>query len=386
MRHIIAFILCFIMCVSTIGAYALEDNPELDEQLGSIFKAYKTVGATLVVAKNNEILYQRNYGFSYLLKKVRVDENTHFRIASVTKLLSAIGVMQLVEQGLLDLDTDISEYLGYDVRNPYFPQSRLTLRCLMTHTSSLSVNGGYSKIRNSLRSLISTDRRQTGNFHDEAPGTVYRYSNFGAGIMGSLVESVTQQNINDVIYTNVFEPLGIDAAYHASLLKDKDSVTYIYERGGKRLMASRKASLESKWDPSVNPEMHFRLTVGSIWITGQDLCRIGMLLLNGGELDGVRLLKEETVQEMMSSQKGKGAVTIDSPYGLCINRVNNLLEDRMLYGHQGMSGDICANLYYDPESTLVFAMVTNGCNNKMDDHICALSRKLFAAVWDEYGE
>jgi CubicO group peptidase (beta-lactamase class C family) len=111
-----------------------------------------------------------------------------------------------------------------------------------------------------------------------------------------------------------------------------------------------------------------------------------MLLLNGGELNGVRLLKEETVREMMSSQKGKGCVTIDSPYGLCINRVDNLLDDRMIYGHQGMSGDICANLYFDPQSSLVFAMVTNGCNNKIDDHICAISRKLFAAVWDVYGD
>ena len=111
-----------------------------------------------------------------------------------------------------------------------------------------------------------------------------------------------------------------------------------------------------------------------------------MLLLNGGELNGVRILKEETVQEMMSSQKGKGCVTIDSPYGLCINRIDNLLEDRMIYGHQGMSGDIVANLYFDPESSLVFAMVTNGCINKIDDHICAISRKVFAAVWDAYGE
>ena len=386
MRHVIAVILCILLCVNVTASFALEDNPELDEKVGAIFKSHKTVGATLVVAKDGQILYQRNYGHAYLVKKEPVDEDTYFRIASVTKMISAIGVMQLVEKGLLDLDTDISQYLGYDVRNPYYPKSRLTLRCLMTHTSSLSVGGGYSRIRNPLRKLISTDKKQTGNFHKEEPGTVYRYSNFGAGIMGSLIEIASNQNINDYMEENVFKPLGIDAAYHATLVDTPDKVTYIYNRGGTRLITGRKASLQDDWDPSVNPEMHFRITVGSLWINGQDLCRLGMLLLNGGELNGVRILKEETVQEMMSSQKGKGCVTIDSPYGLCINRIDNLLEDRMIYGHQGMSGDIVANLYFDPESSLVFAMMTNGCINKIDDHICAISRKVFAAVWDAYGE
>ena len=386
MRRFICLLLSICFCLTALPAFALEENPVLDEDLGKIFKNFKTVGAVLVVAKGDEIIYQRNYGYSYLLKKVRTDEKTHFRVASVTKMLSAIRVMQLVEEGLLDLDEDISTYLGYTVRNPYYPKSRVTLRNLMSHTSSLSVGGGYSTKRNPLRKLISTDRKQLGNFHDEAPGTEYRYSNFGAGIMGSLMEAVTGENLNDTVYEHVFKPLDIDAAYHPALLKDTESVSYIYARGGTKLMSSRKAVLEEDWDPSVNPEMHYRLTVGAIWITGRDLCRIGMLLRNGGELDGVRLLEEETVQAMMASQEGKGNVTIDSPYGLCINRIDNLLEDRMIYGHQGMSGDICSNLYWDPESSLVFALITNGCNNTMDDRICTISRRLFERIWEEYGE
>ena len=387
MQRLLCACLVLVLCFSMIpNAFALDENPELDEALGKIFKNHKTVGAVLVVAKGDEIVYQRNYGYAYLLKHDLVNDDTYFRIASVSKMLSAIRVMQLVEEDVLDLDEDISTYLGYDVRNPYYPKSRLTLRDLMSHTSSLSVNGGYSSIRNPLRKLISTDRKQTGNFHDEAPGSVYRYSNFGAGIMGSLIEAVTDTNVNDDIYEHVFEPIGVDAAFHPALLKNPDNVTYIYEKGGEKLVSSRKALLDAKWDPSVNPEMHFRLTVGSIWITGRDLCRIGMLLRDGGELDGVRLLEEETVEEMMSSQKGKGNVVIDSPYGLCVNRIDNLLDDRMIYGHQGMSGDIVSNLYWDPESSLVFALITNGSNNKLDDHICGISRKLFAEIWRVYGD
>ena len=384
-RRCICFLLCLLLSQAVFPAHALDNNPYLDEAIRKVFKNHQTIGGELIVAKNGQFVYEYDYGYSYVRQKEPVNDRTHFRIASVTKLLSAIRVMQLVEEGKLDLDRDLSEYYGYDIRNPYVPDSRLTLRNLMTHTASLKVSGGFTNTKATLRSLLSTDKKQSANYYNEAFGSVYRYSNFGAGIMGSLIELVTGENVNDDVSAHVFAPLGIDAAYHPSLLEDTDSVAYLYKRNG-TLQYSRRVLLSRDWDPSVNPELHYRTTVGSIWITARDLCRIGMLFLQGGELDGVRLLKEETVQEMMSSQKGKGNVVIDSPYGLCVNRVDNLIDGYLIYGHQGLSDDICANLYFEPKSQLVFAFVTNGCNNNLKDAICSISRSLFTEIWAIYGD
>ncbi len=360
------------------------ETAELDEMFGKIFKNYKVTGGELVVALDGEIVYQRNYGYAYTLyDKERVDDETYFKIASVTKMVTGIHVMQLVEQGKLDLDTDISEYLGYPVVNFYYPKVPITLRTLMSHTSSLSTKGGYSKESNTLGQLIAKSSKKKSNFKKRAPGSAYEYSNFGAGIMGSLIECVTGKNVNDSIRETLFEPLGIDASYAPTMLEKPEKISSIHNSKGQPKL-SRSKMLKNVWDDSVNPEKHYRITVGDLWIRGRDLCRLGMLLCNGGELDGVRILSEETVAEMMSSQMGKGVVTCDSPYGLCINRVDNLMEGKMVYGHQGMTEYVICNVYWDPETDFVFALVTNGADTRMNDHIGRISRKMYEAAWETF--
>ena len=110
-------------------------------------------------------------------------------------------------------------------------------------------------------------------------------------------------------------------------------------------------------------------------------------MLNGGEVDGVRLLQPETVSEMMASQLGKPNITVDSPYGLCVNRINSLTDDgRMFYGHQGMNEGTVANLYFDPETQLVFSFISNGANSAQNNRVVSLTRRIFAACWAAYGD
>ena len=389
MKRWLALICAVVLCLTGLSlAEEAEtgENAELDEMFGKIFKSYKVTGGELVVAKDGEIVYQRNYGYAYTLyDKERVDDETYFKIASVTKFVTGIHVMQLVEQGLLDLDTDISEYLGYPGVNFYYPKVPITLRTLMSHTSSLSTKGGYNKVSNTLSQLIAKSSKKKNNFMKRAPGSAYEYSNFGAGIMGSLIECVTGKNLNDSIRESLFEPLGIDASFAPTLLEKPEKISSIHNSKGQPKL-SRSKLLKNEWDPSVNPDKHYRITVGDLWLRGRDLCRLGMLMCNGGELDGVRILSEETVAEMMSSQLGKGVVTCDSPYGLCVNRVDNLMEDRMVFGHQGMTDYVICNVYWDPETDFVFAMVTNGADNRMNDHIGRLSRKMYEAAWKAFVE
>lgn len=378
-------LLCLVAALCLLVSGALAEESDLDAQVRRVFKAHKTVGGTVLAAKDGEIVYQLNYGYADRASKTLVTDGTYFRVASVTKMISAIRVMQLVEDGTLDLDEDLSTYLGFSMRNPYHPETAITLRHLMTHTSSVNQGGGYGKAGRGISDLLSLSSKNKGNYYNEVPGKKYRYSNFGAGLMGSVLEAVTGQNVNDVITEGVFTPLGIDAAYHASLLAHPENVSNTYDENGSLTRTAEK-SIALAWDPSVNPEEHYMITVGSLWITGQDLCRQGMLLCDGGTLGDVTLLEAGTVAEMMASQQGKGGVQVDSPYGLCINRDTTLLADRMVYGHQGLSGGIAANVYFEPESRFVFVMMTNGCSNGMQNRICAISRKLFALLWDAYGE
>lgn len=361
------------------------NNADLDAALEAIFPRFKTVGAVVAVAKDGQIVYHYDYGYAYLKEKEPVTPETYFKAASVTKMISAIRVMQLVEEGELELDKPIGDYLGFQVQNPNHPSIPVTLRQLMSHTSSISQRGGYSSDL-SLDEFLDADLRRYSNWEEWAPGSTYKYCNFGAGLMGSLMEIVTQQDINTCVTEGVFAPLNIDAAYHISLLGDPDKAAYTYKSDGRTLNSSRAAYMRIPWDTEIDPYKHYNTTVGALWIRGDDLCRLGIALCEGGEVDGVRLLKPGTIAMMASSQKGRGDVTVDSPYGLCINRVSNLLDDRMIYGHQGLSEGILANLYFEPRTHLVFAMITNGGSTTMEDHIGKLARRVFAEVWDRYGE
>lgn len=377
-------LLCLFVSLMLLCAPAFaESTDSLDDAVRKIFKVQKTVGGTVLVAKDGEIVYQLNYGYQNARKQLRVTDGTHFRIASVTKMVSAIRVMQLVEEGKLSLDAPLGDALGYTVYNPYYKSLPVTLRMVMSHTTSVKSSGGYGKRGQGVQSLLASGNK--GNYYNEKPGSAYRYSNFGAGLMGSLIEQVTGKNVNDAVTEGIFAPLQMDAAYHASLIADRESITNTYDTNRGLWMTAGK-SIDSNWDASVNPDKHYMITVGSLWMTGRDLCRLGIALCDGGAVDGVRLLQPETVAEMLASQQGKGGVTANTPYGLCINRNDTLVEGKMLYGHQGMSGGIVANVYFDPESRFVFTLITNGCNNKMDNHVCGIARKLLTVLWNEYGE
>jgi len=363
-----------------------EDAATLDEAFDKVFKRYKTTGGVIVVAREGEIVYQRNYGYAYARDKEEVTDDTYFRIASVSKLVSAMHVMQLVEDGLLDLDTDISEYFGYTIRNFRYKDVPITLRQLMSHTSSINSEGGYTYNQEAtVQEMLSLESRRGSNYLKFAPGTEYVYSNFGAGLMGSLIELATGKNLNDSITERLFAPLNIDASYAPTLLNDPEKVTYLYSEEGK-VVKGRSKILSDPWDESVNPELHFRSVPGRIWIKGRDLCRLGMVLCQGGTLDGQVLLQPETIAAMQEDQKGKPGISCDSRYGLCVYRESLLLEDRLVYGHQGMSNGLVAGLFYEPQSQFVVAIITNGSDSRQDHRLTIINRKLFALAWEHFGE
>ena len=383
LKRIICLLLAGLLLIPCVFA---EEEPTLDEQFSALFKRYKTTGAVLTIAKDGEIIYQLNYGYTDKKTGETVTDDTYFRLASVTKMITAIYVMQLVEQEKLALDADISDYFGYTIRNPYYKKEPITLRQLMSHTSSIYAGGGYVNDPDGyVWKMLSLERSRTANYYKQKPGSKYAYSNFGAGLMGSLIELATGKNFGQSVEEGLFAPLGIDAAYNVNLLDVPENITNLYSDEGK-LKTSKTTYLNRVWDDSVNPEYHFNSTAGALWMRGEDLCRLGILLCQGGTIDGVTILQPETVYEMMSSQEGKPGVTCDSKYGLCIYRKSELLEDRIVYGHQGMSEGVVAGLFFDPESQLVFSLITNGSDSRMDSYMTIIIRKLFALTWETFGD
>ena len=134
------------------------------------------------------------------------------RVASISKLVVAIGVMRLVEAGALDLEADVSTALGWELRNPAFPDTAITLRMLLSHTSSLTDEAGYWQVPldGQLRELLA-DPRAWDRAH--APGTFFRYTNLNFPLVASLMERASGERFDRLMQRLVLHPLGLRGGF-----------------------------------------------------------------------------------------------------------------------------------------------------------------------------
>jgi len=383
MRRWALILLCLLMAASCALA---QEEKTMDEAVDSIFRGTKAVGGAFLVAKEGEVVYERYYGVQQLTTKVPVNPDTYFRCASVTKLVTGIGLMKMMDEGLLAPDEDISTYLGYTVRNPRFPDTPITLRMLMSHTAGLNETSSYSAKSSKLRDMIDVERKARANFKNVKPGTQYAYSNFGAGITGSIVESVTGMDVSSYMSEFLFAPLGIDAAYHATQIEDTQDISATYNKKGK-LYAAPSYMLRQEYIPEALPDTHYRVTVGSLLIRPKDLMKLGIALCGDGTVDGVRVLSEEAIAMMREEQSFETTgITADSPYTFFTIRQDTLIDGKRVYGHQGTDEGVVCNLYVEPESQMVVVVMSNGCNTTRENGIMRMTRRLTALAVDEFFE
>lgn len=373
--------LCLALCLVLLAPLALAFNEQqVAADVDKMFSKSKVMGGSVVVAVKGRIVYAREYGFANIRQKTPVTPLTYYRLASITKMVSGIGLMKLVEEGKLNLDEDISTYYGYSIRNPRFKKNPLTLRQLMSHTSSLSENGGFSNLRSTIHGMLSEESNRRANFQNYAPGSQYKYSNFGAGVTGSIIEAVTDLSANRYMMQYIFAPLGIHASYAGSVIQDPQNLSSQYSDA--TLFKSADAYIRDGYEDYPSPDTHYRTTYGGLWIRSRDLIKLVSVLAGDGSYEGVQLLSPETVRLMRQDQKTLGAsVTGDSPYGLFVERNTTLIPGKTIYGHQGMTDVGIVNAYYDPDTQFAFVLLNNGSSRVREDRVGVMARNMLSYLY-----
>lgn len=360
MKKLLA-LLCALVCLCS---QALAEEATVEEELDRYLRMYDTLGASIAVIQNGEVTFLHTYGKTKLGGE-DITSDTLFQAGSISKMVANIGLMQLVTQQHIPLDTPLSDLLGMEIAHPQYPQTPVTLRQLMTHTASLRDGKFYQeavgKKGEPLSSIFS--KKDEYAFHaNMKPGTKRHYSNFGGGLIGSLVEKLSGQPLDDYMRENVFEPLGITAAYQAALIPQERTLADIYHMPekvlGKRLRDDTGLIAEPDFDT------HYFLTAGKLIISAPDLCKILIALCDGGIYENSRILSESAVKEMTTRQNGIGSVACDSGHGLFMNIItDDQVQGRTMYGHGGRAyGMLCA-AYFDPTDRTGVVMLTNGCRD-----------------------
>lgn len=317
------------------------------------------------------------------------------RIASISKLVVALGVMRMVEAGEIELDRDVSDYLGWRLRNPAFPDRAITLRMLLSHTSSLADEVDYAV---PLGSDVEAAVAPPGAFDTgHPPGTFFRYANLNFPVIASAMERVSGERFDRLMHRLVLAPLGLDACFNwttcsdsavgrAVVLYEPDGAVIRDDLGGRRpdcpVLAPDGASCDlAGYRPGSNGALFS--PQGGLRISVRDLATVGRLVLQGGWHGGRRFLTYRSLREMFAprwrydpgspSRGGGGNGETEEgfycAYGLAVQILpakragcrDDLFGDgRFVVGHAGDAYGLRSGLWIDSESGTGIAYFATG--------------------------
>jgi len=313
------------------------------------------------------------------------------RVASVSKLAVALGVMRLVEQSKLDLDEDVSTRLGWRLRNPAFPDSPITLRLLLSHRSSLRDNGeGYIIPLGQTVQARTADPRMFDAEH--APGSYFRYANINFPVIATVMEKASGERFDRLMRRLVMMPLGLDACYNwtmcsdgaftrAVVLYDTDGSARLDDLRGTRPPCPVYSTPTSGCDlaayvPGTNGGLFS--PQGGLRISARGLAMIGQLLINNGRHEGAPFLSEASIATVLQPAwrfDGSNGATDDGfycAYGLATQSLpvsaagchDDLFGARAMTGHAGDAYGVRSGLWIDPmtRTGIAFFATNNGAS------------------------
>jgi len=353
----------------------------------SLIKSGKTniVGLAVAVSCQGAILESYHGGLSNIDLQIALNSDTKYRVASISKSFTAAGLLKLMDSGAFNLDDDISDALGYEVRNPAYPTTPITYRMLLSHTSSLQDGSGYgtflsatygaNPIPNISEVLLPGGDYFTSNmWRTEEPGSFFAYSNLNYGLIGTLIEALSGERFDIFMKTEILEPLGISGSYNVLDLPDMNALSVLY-----RDAVSQADDYAGNFpDPIVggdySPGTNGSLFApqGGLRCSLSELMAFGHMLLNEGMHQGDEILNSQTVEIMLSEQwdfnggNGDDYFGLFRNWGLGVHRAegaigfDKVFSNILMIGHPGEAYGLISDLYIDPASGIALAFVSNG--------------------------
>ncbi len=379
-----------MLTVLLVFAAAVVQGQNLRTDLAAVRQKNDLMGGVVVAFCKNRVLESVPFGTADLQRNVPVTDSTLFRIASVSKVVTAIAAMQLAEKGTLNLDADINTILGYSVRNPNFPNTAITTRMLLSHTSTIIDGTKYgdfltatyagAPIPNMSELLTAAGKFYVaGQFNKFDPGTYFNYSNVNFGIAATVIEKAAGVRFDQYCRQNIFMPLGIKGSFNVDDIQNISNVAVLYRKVS--------GTWTPQWDdfkgvksPPLNLTGYlpgtnglFFAPQGGLRISGVDLSKIFMALLNGGTAQGVQILKPASVSAMINPKwqyngsNGNNYFGLFRSWGLGIHRITNtagndlvLPGSKQMFGHPGEAYGLVSDAYIDTARNVGFVFLTNG--------------------------
>ncbi len=392
---------------------------ELDQTLNILVNRGFVPAIAYSLIDQHRVIHQNVIGFSAIHTKVpvKIKPNSHFRIASVSKLIVCLAVLKMVENKELNLDADINKYLDFSLVNPKFKDHKITIKQLLTHTSSIldGSNEQYSATNDfSLQDFFKLNKKKEGAdiIYDNAshfdlkhaPGTYFCYSNLNFGVLATIMEKVRNQRFDILMDEIIFKPLELTASFnimtfdeeirkaHATLYRKKKDTQWD-QKFDWQIQADKFLENNGKlheFKPVFNEENYkigHNATVfspqGGLRMNINDLTKIALLLAQKGQIDNTpfiepssfALLTEPSWEYDEALKNGDTLDGLITQFGLSTMQFAHQNESPFReersdwFGHSGEAYGLLSGIYSSPTRQQAICFIINGVGvePKVDD-------------------
>lgn len=338
-------------------------EPFLDALIPSQLQNRDIAGAVVSVVKDGQVLFAKGYGYAdFAARKSVVADKTLFRPGSISKVFVAVAVMQLVEQGKLDLDRDVADYIDFAIPKTY-PEP-ITLRRLLTHTA------GFEE---TVKNLFVPSDREMRPFRDYLiaamparifrPGTVPSYSNYGLTLVGYIIQRVSGEPFEQYISAHILDPLKMEHSTFAQPLPE-----HLAPAMARGYLAAAQGPREFEFVQTA--------PAGALSSTATDMSRLMLALLGEGTLEGATILKPESVRTMETRQ----FELHPSLHGMGLILMDYSMNGQRIVGHGGDTIFFHSDMLLMPEARVGLFISYNSAGSRTGGG----RREVIRAILDRY--
>ncbi|MBR1729084.1 MAG: beta-lactamase family protein [Selenomonadaceae bacterium] len=384
----------------------------LDEELENMIgdNGSKVPGLGVIVFKDGEEVYSKFLGRRHINQDKPLTRDTRFRVASISKMFTIFTIMQLVDQGKINLDADISDYLGFKLRNPNFTDISITVRMLASHTSSLRDGKIYSlppEFR--IKEFFNVNGKFFDNrihfaHRNEEIGKYFSYCNLNYGILGTIIERATNERFDLYQKKHILKQLNTKADYLVANLNENEfeNLGTLYQKNingvwnenfdwtaqidnyeiqpanDTVLIQNPYARDTDKIYSFENYEIGTNATIfspaGGLRISFEELTHCLEMLMNDGNYKGTQIIRNDLLTEMKTPQWiYNEKISNGDPYGVMFNyglgiyKIDGNSKARLcrdhkidLIGHSGEAYGMISGLYFIPGTKDGLIFMING--------------------------
>lgn len=354
-------VLVHLMLLLISNQLVAQNDPsqKIESAIQQMMQSNPVVGLSVAVVKNNKIIYNHSFGFKDLEQQIPLNNQNIFRIASISKSFTATAMMQLVAKKQVSLDQDVSELIGFKVRNPKFPNKVITLKMILSHRSSINDSEGYFN-------LDAIDPSKNPNwancYNAYEPNKGYMYCNLNYNMAGAILERITGKRFDLYIKQQILDPLGLYGGYNVNLLDSNlFAKLYEYKKDSAKFINAPDAYTSRKEE--INNYTIGRTTpifspTGGMKISANDLAEYMIMHSQMGKHKGVRIMPKKLAKQMQQ------VLSAEEGYGMAIETTKKLIKGKAMIGHTGSAYGLNSIMFFEPKEKFGIVVISNGTDRK----------------------